>query len=1573
MSPERKQDKSATCVFSQGHELEITRIYRRGKMKKVLTMVCAVILIHTAVGYAASSDIYSYYLPYFTEDSGMWTGTGLRNSDKSRNANVSILVYNQNGTVIKTEKIVLPPGGQDARVVATGASHKGWIQMISTRPLTGLCFFGKQGYKGYMADITLISNLEKALHIPHAGQNFQWDTTIMICNPNPDATTATLTFFDKDGGKLPSKNYDIPGNGSVDCALTDLVGKKEYVNGSVEISAEQGLAAFALYTDIKWENGRSYAGISAVRKPVVFVPEQIDYTYYLPYFIQGSANWTGVAFRNSNPSRAANVSVTVFGQNGAAEELDKIILPADGQTAFVAKPSDLLQEGWLRVKSDHPLTGLCFFGTAGYDSHMADITFIPQLSKTLYVPHVGQNYQWDTTIMVCNPNLVSANLSLRFVDKDGNTLPAKTYTVPSNGSAAYPVADLVQEEEYVNGSVEISSDQGLAAFALYTDLKWRDGKNFAGISAIDPGVIPDDPDKDGDGYVENDCNNNNPAIHPNAQEICGDRVDQDCNGADLECGPSDRDDDGDGYTENQGDCDDRSVFIGPKAQEICGDNIDQDCDGYDIVCNPKDMDNDGDGYSENQGDCNDVNASIHPDAKEICEDKIDQNCDGADIQCGPDDLDNDADGYTEKQGDCDDTNPDIRPNAVDICNDGIDQDCNGIDRECSLNTTDDDGDGFTENQGDCNDTRADIYPGADEICGDRVDQDCSGADLECNPLGTDNDLDGYTEYQGDCDDANPAIHPNAVEICGDGIDQNCNGSEIECGSDDDSDNDGDGYTENQGDCNDANYAIHPNAVEICGDSIDQDCSGSDIQCESGDHDGDGYTENQGDCNDANYAIHPNAVEICGDSIDQDCSGADIQCESDDHDGDGFTENQGDCDDANYAIHPNAVEICGDGTDQDCSGSDLQCSSLDTDNDGDGFTENQGDCNDANSAIHPNAAEVCGDGTDQDCSGADSECSSLDTDNDGDGFTENQGDCDDTNAAIHPNAVEICGDSTDQDCSGADSACSTDDRDNDNDGYTKQQGDCNDYNAHIHPNAVEVCGDSIDQNCDGSDLDCDPDKRDDDKDGFTEKQGDCNDNDSSIYPKAQEICDDGIDQDCSGADLICSKNPNDIDDDGDRYTENQGDCNDAAASIHPNALEICGDGIDQDCNGSDCDPNDALDNDGDYYTENTGDCNDHDRTVYPGADEVCGDGIDQDCDGSDAVCIAEIVGGSDTQLGYAARNEKNERIAVTAAKNNGSIVVVNGGGYVSPSGNTVFYQLEQNRLSTYGYLPKYLVVEGWVFGFSYNFITKKADILSKSPEGLINSYFDVPTDTARLSEINPNGFYSVTQVSAQGGMGNALTAVGDIIQILSCAIAEIAGNISSVQEGCAGTLISGSVPVGSFETVVCEGGVSECANIDLYDLYPLVTASQEKINVYLSDFKDNDGDGRTERDGDCNDYNRDIYPGATELCDDGIDNNCDGIKDESDCRDLSIPVASFKAEPSSGKAPLVVNLDASGSYCLKGRIASYSWSCSDGQSAARSTAVMAFNEPGTYTVTLTVTTEAGKTDTAGQDIVVGIEK
>jgi hypothetical protein len=175
--------------------------------------------------------------------------------------------------------------------------------------------------------------------------------------------------------------------------------------------------------------------------------------------------------------------------------------------------------------------------------------------------------------------------------------------------------------------------------------------------------------------------------------------------------------------------------------------------------------------------------------------------------------------------------------------------------------------------------------------------------------------------------------------------------------------------------------------------------------------------------------------------------------------------------------------------------------------------------------------------------------------------------------------------------------SENDIDNDGDGYTENQGDCNDSNAAIRPGATEVCGDGIDNNCNGSvDEGCTRTwYRDTDGDRYsngsslqsvnrpasnyylaselTATTGDCNDSNAAIHPGATEICGDGIDQDCNGVDLPCLTDPLEVDNDGDGFTENAGDCNDSNASIHPGATEICGDGIDQDCNSGDlnCDP------------------------------------------------------------------------------------------------------------------------------------------------------------------------------------------------------------------------------------------------------------------------------------------------------------------------------------------------------------------------------------------------------------------
>ena len=96
------------------------------------------------------------------------------------------------------------------------------------------------------------------------------------------------------------------------------------------------------------------------------------------------------------------------------------------------------------------------------------------------------------------------------------------------------------------------------------------------------------PDKDADGakplIAEGDCNDNVLEIKRGNPEIAGNHIDDDCDGladetADGTPSPDTMDRDGDGMSNKDGDCDDTNATIKLGAAEICGDGLDNDCDG----------------------------------------------------------------------------------------------------------------------------------------------------------------------------------------------------------------------------------------------------------------------------------------------------------------------------------------------------------------------------------------------------------------------------------------------------------------------------------------------------------------------------------------------------------------------------------------------------------------------------------------------------------------------------------------------------------------------------------------------------------------------------------------------------------------------------------------------------------------------------------------------------------------------------------------------------------------------------------------------------------------------------------
>ncbi len=348
-------------------------------------------------------------------------------------------------------------------------------------------------------------------------------------------------------------------------------------------------------------------------------------------------------------------------------------------------------------------------------------------------------------------------------------------------------------------------------------------------------------------------------------------------------------------------------------------------------------------------------------------------------------------------------------------------------------------------------------------------------------------------------------------------------------------------------------------------------------------------------------------------------------------------------------------------------------------DGDGYAASQGDCDDGQKSVFPGAAELCN-GLDDDCDGATDESVPIAA-----GTCLSLGLC--AGPASDGGPVTKCAGAAGFVCSysyGYEDVAETlcDGYDNDCDGATDEG----------LRNACDTCGEPPAEQCNGQDDDCD---------GLTDEDlslpssgcngmGVCSGATTAcqngvavcVFPMPWEVTEtlcDTLDNDCDGqtdeelgVGQVCFKGQGVCAGSGVLYCAADGSVACSGMAGQP-ATELCGDGVDNDCNGK-TDESFAV---GSQCVVGEGACRVYGKTVctadrsavlcnvkpLPAGVEVCDNTLDDNCDGAtdEAPCTASPGLGADlscqasqsgqTQTGHSAK------LVVTILAMTGGIVLL----------------------------------------------------------------------------------------------------------------------------------------------------------------------------------------------------------------------------------------------------------------------------------------------------------------------------
>ncbi len=301
-----------------------------------------------------------------------------------------------------------------------------------------------------------------------------FDTWVLVMNPNSSAVTATLNFMLDDGRVVPYK-VSIPAGGRQSVHV-DAVPGLENCNVSTQVTCDQPVVAErSMYFNYNGKNGGS---------------NSIGATQPSPnwYFAEG---YTGGDFDTwvllQNPNASAVTATLNFMLDDGRVVPYKVNIPAKARYTVSVDAVPGLDNCSVstQVTCDKPIVAerSMYFNYEGKDDGHNSIG-VTQPADNWYFAEGYTGGDFDTWVLVQNPNPNPTTVTLNFMLDDGSVVPYPI-TLPAKSRHSVHV-DTIAGLANVNVSTQVTSDLPVVAErAMYFNYNGKDGGSDS-IGSVDP-------------------------------------------------------------------------------------------------------------------------------------------------------------------------------------------------------------------------------------------------------------------------------------------------------------------------------------------------------------------------------------------------------------------------------------------------------------------------------------------------------------------------------------------------------------------------------------------------------------------------------------------------------------------------------------------------------------------------------------------------------------------------------------------------------------------------------------------------------------------------------------------------------------------------------------------------------------------------------------------------------------------------------------------------------------------------------------------------------------------------------